>query len=134
MIDSDAFIKRLQQLLDEHSLTAAAFADKIQVGRATISHILVGRNKPSLEFIMKIIRAFPSVDLYWLLEGQNRANTDLSYKKESIENTPTPPDILEQGNQSLDALKQEMISSNASKRTLKRIVLLFDDGSFENYL
>jgi transcriptional regulator with XRE-family HTH domain len=46
-------------------LNASAFADKIGVQRSSLSHLLSGRNKPSLDFILKIVDVFPDVDLYW---------------------------------------------------------------------
>src|SRR6476619_6013161 len=64
------FIKRLEYLLDYYSLNASSFADKIRVQRSSISHLLSGRNKPSLDFIMKITDVFPDVNLYWMLNGK----------------------------------------------------------------
>ena len=46
------------------------FADKIGVQRSSISHILSGRNKPSLDFILKVTNEFTDVDIYWLLNGK----------------------------------------------------------------
>jgi transcriptional regulator with XRE-family HTH domain len=46
------------------------FADKIGVQRSSLSHLLSGRNKPSLDFILKILDVFPDVDLYWMINGK----------------------------------------------------------------
>ena len=70
MVNNASFAKRLQKICDEFELSAAAFAEKVSVGRATISHILSGRNKPSLDFVMKVTTTFPEVDLDWLLYGR----------------------------------------------------------------
>jgi hypothetical protein len=40
------------------------------VQRSSLSHLLSGRNKPSLDFILKIVDVFPDVDLYWILNGR----------------------------------------------------------------
>jgi len=69
MLNIDDFIKRLETILDFYGLNASSFADKINVQRSSMSHLLSGRNKPSLDFIMKIIEVFPEVDLYWLLNN-----------------------------------------------------------------
>jgi DNA-binding XRE family transcriptional regulator len=69
MVNTDEFIKRLEIILDYFSLNASSFADKIGVQRSSMSHLLSGRNKPSLDFILKIIDIFPEVDLYWILKG-----------------------------------------------------------------
>ena len=54
MINVEEFAKRLNIIMDFHQLSAALLADKIEVQRSSISHLLSGRNKPSLEFVLKI--------------------------------------------------------------------------------
>lgn len=70
MVNSEEFSKRLQIILDYYDISAAVFADAIQVGRSSISHIISGRNKPSLDFVLKIVQTYPEVELYWLLNGK----------------------------------------------------------------
>lgn len=70
MVNIENFIKRLEILLDYYSLNASSFADKIGVQRSSLSHLMSGRNKPSLDFILKILDVFPAVDLYWILKGE----------------------------------------------------------------
>ena len=70
MINTEDFIKRLQKVIDYYGESASSFAEKIGVQRSSISHILSGRNKPSLEFVLKILSSFPEVELYWLLNGK----------------------------------------------------------------
>jgi transcriptional regulator with XRE-family HTH domain len=70
MVNIDDFVKRLEIILDYYSLNASSFADKIGVQRSSMSHLLSGRNKPSLDFVMKILEVFPDVDLYWILNGK----------------------------------------------------------------
>ena len=61
MINTDHFVKRLETIFEYYGLTASLFADKINVQRSSISHLLSGRNKPSLDFILKVIENFPEV-------------------------------------------------------------------------
>jgi transcriptional regulator with XRE-family HTH domain len=70
MVNIEDFIKRLEILLDYYNLNASSFADKIGVQRSSLSHLLSGRNKPSLDFVLKILEVFPEVDLYWILNGK----------------------------------------------------------------
>ncbi|MCP2024929.1 transcriptional regulator with XRE-family HTH domain [Flavobacterium sp. HSC-32F16] len=70
MVNIDDFVKRLEIILDYFGLNASSFADKIGVQRSSMSHLLSGRNKPSLDFVMKILDVFPEVDLYWILIGK----------------------------------------------------------------
>ena len=67
MVNTDDFIKRLEIILEYYGVNASAFADKIGVQRSSLSHLLSGRNKPSLDFILKILDVYPEIDLYWIL-------------------------------------------------------------------
>ena len=62
-------VERIRILLQTNQLTPTQFADSIGVARPIISHILSGRNKPSLEVVQRIIAAFPAISLPWLLSG-----------------------------------------------------------------
>ena len=52
-----------------YELTSSQFADRTGIQRASVSHIISGRNKPSLEVMQKIYEAFPELDLKWLMTG-----------------------------------------------------------------
>lgn len=131
MLNTTDFTKRLQIILEEYELSAAGFAQKIEVGRASISHILSGRNKPSLDFVMKVINVFPEVDLYWLLNG-----------KGSFPKTSTPP-LLDTKTQTpsfpTESKTQQKVPplpdvENTSKsKGINKIVIFYTDGSFEAY-
>ena len=117
MVNNEDFINRLKKVLEHHQLTASLFADKINVQRSSISHILSGRNKPSLDFVLKVTNAFPDVDIYWLLNGRGQFP-----KIKSI--TPTPTPSLEQTNSTI---------IDTSEKTIKRVVVFYSDGSFEEF-
>ena len=61
---------RVQEVMSEFNLTSKEFAEKIGVQRSSISHIVSGRNKPSLDFIMKLTTTFPELNSKWLLHGK----------------------------------------------------------------
>lgn len=63
-------VDRIQKLIQHKKLTASKFADQVGVPRSTISHILSGRNNPSLEFLQKILDTFPDVKTEWLIRGE----------------------------------------------------------------
>jgi len=62
-------IKRIQEIIDNYNLNASQFADRLGVQRSGISHILNGRNKPSLDFVIKILEHFDEVNTDWLIKG-----------------------------------------------------------------
>jgi transcriptional regulator with XRE-family HTH domain len=61
--------ERLQLILKMHNLTPSAFADQIGVQRSNVSHVISGRNKPSLDFLEKILKTYPRVNANWLVTG-----------------------------------------------------------------
>ncbi|MDO7876072.1 helix-turn-helix transcriptional regulator [Hymenobacter sp. ASUV-10] len=62
-------VDRIRQLLQDKQLTPTQFADAIGIARPIVSHILSGRNKPSLEVVQKILAAFADLSIPWLLNG-----------------------------------------------------------------
>ncbi len=71
VMDSVNSIKeRIKQLITSKGLTSARFADMIGVQRSGISHILSGRNKPSLDLLNKMLLTFPDISADWLITGQ----------------------------------------------------------------
>src|SRR5690554_2810064 len=62
--------QRLQILMDKEGLSPVRFAEIVGVQRSSVSHILSGRNNPSLDFIQKILLAFPEVSCDWLISGK----------------------------------------------------------------
>lgn len=109
MLNTEDFIKRLEQLFEQHGLNAASFSDKIGVQRSSISHLLSGRNKPSLDFILKVIAAFPETDLYWLIAGKEN-----TIKRETV-------------------AKPELKPGKPAKSEIARIVIFYSDGSFSEH-
>lgn len=132
MINTEAFTKRLQKIIDYYGETASSFAEKIGVQRSSISHILSGRNKPSLEFVLKILAAFPEVELYWLLNGKG----EFPAIKKPIDIIPeTPPSSIQEKIQ-FDTPKEnntEIPETSNMDKTIERIVIFYTDGSFKNY-
>ena len=61
--------ERIELLMKCYNLSPSQFADRTGIQRASVSHIISGRNKPSLEVMLKIYEAFPSVDMKWLMMG-----------------------------------------------------------------
>ena len=61
--------KRLKNWMESEGLRSSQLADNIGVNRATISHILSGRNKPSINFLQKLLSNYPELNVNWLITG-----------------------------------------------------------------
>ena len=116
MVNTEAFVGRLEEILHFYGLNASSFADRIGVQRSSISHLLSGRNKPSLEFVMKVVKTFPEVNLYWFLNGKGTF-PQKSEPKKSTSPTPTPPGAI----------------SAESSEGIEKILVFYSDGTFKSY-
>lgn len=136
MKDNIEFTKRLQKLLEYYDLSASGFATAIGVQRSSISHVLSGRNKPSLDFVMKLLHHFNEVSIEWLIDGKG------SFPKSK--NTPTPIQHLEEKtapskNQERETETEkpphisELTSKKKNDKEIIKIVVLYSDGSFEAF-
>ena len=131
MVNIEKFAERLNIVMDYYELSAALFAEKIEVQRSSISHILSGRNKPSLDFVLKILKEFPEVELYWLLNGVG----DFP-KKQDVELKKNPASTLFSDEISNKSIKENItapVSTLNIDNEIERIVIFFKDGSFKNY-
>jgi transcriptional regulator with XRE-family HTH domain len=157
MVNIDDFVKRLEIILDYYGLNASSFADKIGVQRSSMSHLLSGRNKPSLDFVLKILDVFPEVDLYWILIGKG------SFPKrgeEIIADKAMPIPVMinpvspASSNENVIAgdlfseipLKEEIkpqtrnlpedknSNSNAEESEIEKIVFFYKNGTFKVYI
>ena len=142
MVNSEKFGNRLQKIMDEYDLNATNFADRIDVGRSSISHILSGRNKPSLEFVMKVIDTFPEVELYWLLNGKGsfpktllapENSTITKQKEQTLFNIPESKLGLESPQPPSTGENASYAKRDRNGKTINRIVIFYTDGTFENY-
>lgn len=127
MVNSSDFVSRVNKIMDYYQLSSSAFADKIKVPRSSISHLLSGRNKPSLDFVMKVVKEFETVELYWLLNGKGDFPNN---------NTPTPISGLSIKNteQKKQAGSDRPITFSSKDKKIERIVIFYSDGTFREYL
>lgn len=142
---------RLQQFLAAENISQAQFAETIGVARASVSHILAGRNKPGFDFLESMIRHYPSLNLEWLLTGQGRmysnakmpfnatpeaisplssdADQDLflepGYRQENVPHSPSTPQ-----NSFINRLDNSSQIIN-KERYITRITVFYSDGTFQ---
>lgn len=84
---------RLKQFIAAENITQAQFADTINVVRASVSHILAGRNKPSYEFICGLLRHYPNLNIEWLMFGKGKMYKDASSQPADLFEVAAEPAI-----------------------------------------
>ncbi|HLV23504.1 MAG TPA: helix-turn-helix domain-containing protein [Moheibacter sp.] len=137
---------RIIEIMEKSGLTPSEFADKIEVQRSAISHITSGRNKPSLEFLIKIKHSFPEIDTDWLIFGTEKEeiSTEISPENENMKkNNSSYPTLFELFDSDIKTEKnsthsetqlQENTTGNSGNKKMLRALLFFSDGSFEEFV
>lgn len=137
-MNSEDIIAKLESIFLELNITPSMFADQIGVQRSSISHLLSGRNKPSLDLVLKIVHAFPQIDLYWLLgqkEFKEKLNlkikTDQSAPTETVENIKIEEPLkTKKADPKIEITKT---TANSKSSEVEKIVVFYRDGTFLEY-
>ena len=140
--------EKLEILCAKYNLTASSLAKVLGVEASAISHIRSGRNKPSYDFVVKILRAFPDVSPDWLLldgeefsrTGEFEGSSSTSPFPEfgsSVEMSSSVEDKNIEISTTFDSSKNVDINKKLFPRIggkeAKRVIVLYTDGSFESY-
>ncbi len=142
------FTSRLQKILSFYELSASAFAEKMGVGRSSISHIISGRNKPSLDFVLHILENFKEVSFEWLMFGKGDfpKNEIMASSPSLFSNSKDSQVIDNQKNVTVNDEKVNLFSNETSNntvlknkeekptnKTIERIIVFYTDGTFNEY-
>jgi len=150
MLNTEGFTKRLQSLLHYYNLSASAFAEKIGIGRSSISHIVSGRNKPSLEIVLSILENFEEVAFDWLMYGKGnfpkveekkevpsspiQKKAGLSQATTLFENKPVNENNLDLfSNMAKNETVEIKDKSNNGTEEIERVIIFYKNGSFKEY-
>ena len=134
---------RIEYLMNLYELTPSQFSDKTGIQRASVSHILSNRNKPSLEILLKIYHTFPDVELAWLVAGEgnppviNKENGDIKDVNgvNSVVETPQTANMLfsfmeenerSQGGIAKNCVKMDESRSDVAVKTIEKECVVQD--------
>lgn len=106
---------RIRTIMKSGNLSASEFADRIDVKRSNLSHVLSGRNKPSLDFLVKVLNAYPKVNAAWLITGEAR--------KEASPSTTVG-----------DEVKPVATEKNSGSKEIEKILMFYKDGTFDTFI
>ena len=90
---------RLEQFLAAEKISQSQFADTINVARASVSHILAGRNKPGWDFLNSMMEHYPNLNIEWLMNGKGKMYKTMMVEKPQAAPTPEAnpaPDLFSQ--------------------------------------
>ena len=149
-------LSRIKQIIEKEKLSSTQFATEIGVQRSALSHVLSGRNKPSLDFMMKIKNRYPEINLDWLMLGKGKmiGTTGIKeavkspvIKKEEYKETPKEAqfrvkqdeidEIIEERKIKVDKTEKQAVETETlgedDQGLPKKIILLYSDDTFETY-
>jgi transcriptional regulator with XRE-family HTH domain len=137
---------RLKQFLAAENITQAQFADTLNVVRASVSHILSGRNNPSFDFIKAMMANYPALNMEWLMFGKGKMYRTPLPDGDHVQDMPHALDTDESQQTLFSEIeeKTEQLSSNnesipldtntqiiVNQRKVSKVIILFDDGSYQ---
>lgn len=150
---------RLKQFLTAENISQSQFADTIKVVRASVSHVLSGRNNPSYEFMRAIMLSYPQLNMEWLMLGKGRMYKDAhAVSAPAVEHVTIPSellfndydldepagtapefnksDVMQAIEDSKPAITEmntskEIIQSVVNQRKVSKILIMFDDGTYQ---
>jgi transcriptional regulator with XRE-family HTH domain len=138
---------RLLEFLKSENKSSAQLAEEIGVQPSGISHILSGRNNPSLDFILKMLEKYQFLSTDWLLFGKGTMYKDKQMQSlfDYAEITDRKPDLgaaeYEPDKQIIERnmIEKDPVSKNVTdiekkvRSSISRIIMFYDDNSFEEY-
>ena len=120
---------RIRKYMEYKDISAGELATLLEVQRSNISHILNGRNMPGAAFIEKLLIHFPDINARWLITGEgNMLSEGNTHFIKEVEKTSDSQPALS----FTDMVKHS--SSPAKDKKITKIVLLFSDGTFTDYV
>ena len=140
---------RIASIMQKEGLTNAEFAEKIGISTSSLSHIFGGRNKPSLEVVMRIHKAYPKININWLLYGEGEmeeetpAISDIAFSLQPDENPKSVTEDIGASDFSKDnasgympyapkeIVKEEVRYIEKPHPKITEIRIFFDNGTYE---
>jgi len=126
-------------------LSASQFADEVGVQRSSVSHVLSGRNKPSLDFVTKILTAYTEVNSEWLITGKGsmflddytvHGSGDMVVDQQTsidMDSGMTEPPQRSGPVQPVEKKKAGSKKLTAGHKNIEKIVLFYSDGTFIDF-
>ena len=137
-MNTEDFIVKLETIFAKLNLSPSTFADQIGVQRSSISHLLSGRNKPSLDFVLKVFDTFLQIDLYWLL-GQKELKQQLKISSTELSSSPVEKvHVPIKEEKKLTKQLEEKVSETIKTKIIQsseveKIVVFYTNGTFAEY-
>lgn len=139
--------ERIIKIMECERMGQAQFASAIGIQRAAMSHIISGRNNPSLDVVTKILHRYPQINPDWLLLGKGemlRDNTPAMEPADNIAKNPPQIQVVPEGHQKLpfqesrkeleNSEKTWAVSVEKSSKTVSKIMVFYSDNTYDTFV
>jgi transcriptional regulator with XRE-family HTH domain len=121
---------KIKQILIDKNISPSLFADEIGIQRSSMSHILAGRNKPSLDMVQKIIKRFPDLGISWILDDEplpviapEAVREPVVESRKKIVSAPQPAQPI--------VVKEK--SPVLPEKKIEKVLIFYSDGTFQEF-
>lgn len=143
LMEYDEMKDRIAHIIRAKNLTAAEFAARLGIQPSNVSHLLAGRNNPSLEFVKKLKETFPEYNLEWIVFGKGPMTVSEPFMEQraAVASVDSSAEVEKAAEMSVEGTLFDAVESPASEFSesslpasfngLKQIILVYDDDRFE---
>jgi hypothetical protein len=117
---------KIKQILVDKNISPSLFADEIRIQRSSMSHILAGRNKPSLDMVQKIVKRFPELGINWILDDVPLPNVPIEPVSESRKKVAAAPQPAQQ-----IVVKEK--PAVLPEKKIEKVLIFYSDGTFQEF-
>jgi len=147
--------ERIKTIMEYYHLSATQFANEIGIQRSALSHIMSGRNKPSLDFVLKLKNRFEEINIDWLFYGKGKmiGESNRGSQDNVSDGSINFPAQVDDGATELPVVKSEnppVYASAAMKKDeglkkespkpvdkgdseIEKIIIFYKNGRFKSY-
>lgn len=130
---------RIAHIMRAKNLKASDFAELLGIQPSGISHILSGRNQPSLDFVKRIKENFPEYNLDWIIFGKGPMTTSEPFREnyapvvQELPQTVDTSEVIETPITPFAPVTESQPVGLPPTTGIKSVMIFFDDGTFETY-
>lgn len=133
---------RIAHIIRAKNLTAAEFAIRLGIQPSNISHLLSGRNNPSLDFVRKLKETFPEYNLDWIIFGSGPMTVSEPFLAPT---SVTDAQVMEEREEEINFDSPDESSFGSEEQAApmsgqplpslhsgwKKLILVYEDNTFE---
>lgn len=140
---------RILKIMEREGLTPSKFAESIGIQRSAMSHIISGRNNPSLDVLLKILERFTYVDSDWLLFGKGEmirehVLTEPNLFTNMLENRPNNVQVVAENRKEIGVetpvniqkqpVVEQVICQEKPSKNVSKIMIFYSDNTFDTFV